>query len=85
VATLFSDFFDVDLDTLDQYRAFDVSIINDLPLFIDPFLLFNSEKQDYHNLHDSILGIVDKLGLSGHKDIVLIDARADNKPSGSKA
>ena len=30
-------------------------------------------------------GILDKLGMSGHKDIVLIDARDDNKPSGSKA
>jgi hypothetical protein len=30
-------------------------------------------------------GILDKLGLLGHRDIVLIDARADNKPSGSKA
>jgi hypothetical protein len=31
------------------------------------------------------LGILDKLGILNHKDIVLIDARADNKPSGSKA
>jgi hypothetical protein len=30
-------------------------------------------------------GILDKLGLLGHKDIILIDARDDNKPSGSKA
>ena len=30
-------------------------------------------------------GILGKLGLLGHQDIVLIDARDDNKPSGSKA
>ncbi len=30
-------------------------------------------------------GILGKLGLLGHRDIVLIDARDDNKPSGSKA
>jgi hypothetical protein len=30
-------------------------------------------------------GVLDKLGVLGHKDIVLIDARNDNKPSGSKA
>jgi hypothetical protein len=30
-------------------------------------------------------GILKKLELLGHKDIVLIDARNDNKPSGSKA
>ena len=29
--------------------------------------------------------ILKELGLMGHKDIVLIDARKDNKPSGSKA
>src|SRR6267142_646370 len=32
-----------------------VSIINDLPLFIDPFLLFNSPKPDYQQLHPDIL------------------------------
>jgi hypothetical protein len=30
-------------------------------------------------------GILDKLKILGHKDIVLINARNDNKPSGSKA
>jgi len=29
--------------------------------------------------------ILKELELVGHKDVVLIDARADNKPSGSKA
>jgi hypothetical protein len=29
--------------------------------------------------------VLKKLGLQGHKDVVLIDARNDNKPSGSKA
>jgi hypothetical protein len=55
VATFFSDYFDIDPDCLDQYGAFDISIINDLPLFIDPFLLFHSESQDYRDLHDSII------------------------------
>jgi hypothetical protein len=30
-------------------------------------------------------GILKKLKLDGHKDLILIDARKDNKPSGSKA
>ncbi len=55
MATFFSDYFDIDPDTLDGYGAFNVSIINDLPLFIDPFLLFNSEKEEYRALHDSII------------------------------
>jgi tetratricopeptide (TPR) repeat protein len=55
VATFFSEFFGIERDTLDQYGAFDVSLVNDLPLFIDPFLLFNSEKQEYQDLHDHII------------------------------
>ena len=55
MATFFSDYFDIDSDALDEYGAFNVSIINDLPLFIDPFLLFNSKKQDYRDLHNSII------------------------------
>lgn len=51
----FSDFFGIPKDTLDQHGAFDVSLINDLPLFIDPFLLFNSKKLEYQKLHDEIL------------------------------
>ncbi|MDH4989107.1 hypothetical protein QEZ47_27080 [Aminobacter anthyllidis] len=30
-------------------------------------------------------GILKRLGLQGHRDVVLIDARRDNKPSASKA
>jgi hypothetical protein len=40
----FSDRFGVDPDALEQYGALDVSLATDLPLFIDPFLLFNSKK-----------------------------------------
>lgn len=55
MATFFSDAFGLDKSIVDDYGAFDVSIINDLPLFIDPFLLFHSEKQEYQDLHDSII------------------------------
>ncbi|RUS44572.1 hypothetical protein [Cohnella sp. AR92] len=51
----FSDFFEVDPMILEEYGAFDVSLINDLPLFIDPFLLFNSDKKEYQLLHNGIL------------------------------
>ncbi|MCP5139544.1 MAG: hypothetical protein H6979_06785 [Chromatiales bacterium] len=54
----FSDFFDVDPVVLDQYGAFNISLINDLPVFIDPFLLFNSEKAEYRSLHDEIIGYI---------------------------
>ncbi len=51
----FSDFFGVDPVLVDAHGAFNVSLINDLPVFIDPFLLFNSEKPEYRALHDEII------------------------------
>jgi hypothetical protein len=51
----FSEHFGVDPALLEQYGAFDVSIVSDLPLFIDPFLLFNSDKPEYQALHEQIL------------------------------
>jgi hypothetical protein len=41
MSTYFSDRFGVDPIALKNYGAFNVSIVTDLPLFIDPFLLFN--------------------------------------------
>jgi hypothetical protein len=54
----FSDYFEVPPATLAAYGAFDVSLVSDLPLFIDPFLLFNSSKAEYQELHESILKYV---------------------------
>lgn len=54
----FSDIFDLDPDLLENYGCFNISLINDLPLFIDPFLLFNSTKPGYRKLHDEILKYV---------------------------
>ena len=41
MSVYFSDFFDVDRDIIESYGAVDISLINDLPLIIDPFLMFN--------------------------------------------
>lgn len=54
----FTDFFNVSEDVLESYGAFNVSLINDLPLFIDPFLLFDSEEEKYKALHDEIIRYV---------------------------
>jgi hypothetical protein len=51
----FSDYFGVSKEDLDAYGAFNVSLINDLPVFIDPFLLFSSEKDEYQTLHQEII------------------------------
>lgn len=51
----FADFFGISANTLEAYGAFNISLINDLPVFIDPFLLFNSKKTEYQALHEGII------------------------------
>jgi hypothetical protein len=54
----FSDYFEISPKTLERYGAFNISLINDLPLFIDPFLLFHSRKHKYKELHSQIIKYV---------------------------
>lgn len=51
----FSDFFNVSRTDLRKYGAFNVSLLSDLPLFIDPFLLFHSRKPEYKQLHQRVI------------------------------
>jgi hypothetical protein len=51
----FSDFFGVSDKKIERYGAFNISLVTDLPLFIDPFLLFNSRKKKYKTLHHNII------------------------------
>ncbi|MGI6443943.1 MAG: hypothetical protein ACOX06_02955 [Candidatus Dojkabacteria bacterium] len=51
----FSEIFNVSKESLEVYGAFNISLVVDLPLFIDPFLLFNSSKSEYQKLHAEIL------------------------------
>jgi hypothetical protein len=51
----FSDHYGLSPATLEEYGAFDISVVSDLPLFIDPFLLFNSSNEKYQALHESII------------------------------
>jgi hypothetical protein len=55
MSTYFNDRFGTDPAKLEKYGAFNISIVTDLPLFIDPFLLFNSRKPRYKELHESIV------------------------------
>lgn len=51
----FSDYFEVSPEIIEEYGAFNISLLADLPLFIDPFLLFNSEKAEYQRLHEDMI------------------------------
>lgn len=73
----FSEFLRVSPDTLEEHGAFNVSLIGDLPLFVDPFLLFNSESPIYQDLHSQILRymrFLKDVTLAGPVPSALVDA-----------
>ena len=45
----FSEKFQVDSELIRAYGAVDISLVCDIPLFVDPMLIFNSEKEPYKN------------------------------------
>ena len=51
----FSKYFNVKKEDIIEYGAIDISLVCDLPLFIDPMLLFNSKKRVYIKLHKDII------------------------------
>jgi hypothetical protein len=51
----FSDIFKISPTVLDEYGAFNISLATDLPLFVDPFLLFHSDNEQYKQLHADII------------------------------
>lgn len=51
----FSEYYGIDASIIEQYGAVDISFVCDLPLFIDPMLIFNSEKEEYKILHSEII------------------------------
>lgn len=52
---LFSEIFNVSSKILEEYGAVDISLVCDIPLFVDPLLIFNSEKDEYKKLHKKII------------------------------
>ncbi|RRA96513.1 hypothetical protein [Paenimyroides viscosum] len=52
---LFSDYFDIDKNVLEKYGALNICLSSDLPLFIDPFLLFASKDTEYQKLHKILI------------------------------
>jgi hypothetical protein len=51
----FSERFQIDADLVNAYGAIDISLVCDIPLFIDPMLIFNSDKPEYQSLHKEII------------------------------
>ncbi|MES2490349.1 MAG: hypothetical protein V4607_11195 [Pseudomonadota bacterium] len=65
----FSDFFGVPPEKIEEYGAFNISLLTDLPLFIDPFLLFSSSKPEYQKLHKEIIEYVKFLKTQSSKPL----------------
>lgn len=55
ISLTFSEYFDIRSSVLDKFGAFNICIKSDLPLFIDPFLLFSSPKKEYIALHEKMV------------------------------
>lgn len=51
----FPDAFAVSPKKIERYGAFNISLVADLPLFVEPFLIFNSRKPKYRRLHRGIV------------------------------
>jgi hypothetical protein len=51
----FSEYYKLPSEALTEYGAFDICVVSDLPMFIDPFLLFTSKRPEYQALHDQIV------------------------------
>lgn len=51
----FSDRFEIDPKVLEDNGAINISLICDIPLFIDPMLIFASDKDEYQRLHKEII------------------------------
>ena len=59
----FSEYFKVKKQLIEDYGAIDINLICDLPLFIDPMLIFNSQKQEYVDLHPRLSHIFEQVAI----------------------
>ena len=72
---LFSERFKIEKNKLEEYGAIDISLVCDLPLFIDPMLIFNSNKLIYKNLHKSIIKYFHFLAKKSEQKLELADIK----------
>lgn len=55
IKLIFSEYFEIEDRCLDEHNALNICLDADLPLFLDPFLLFASDKPEYIKQHDKIV------------------------------
>lgn len=71
----FSEKFKVNSDIIEKYGAVDISLVCDIPLFIDPMLIFNSDKEEYQILHKNIIEYFHFLAKKSDKELDLADIK----------
>ena len=45
----FSEYYEIDPAVLEEYGAFDISVVSDLPLFVDPFPRCRASAKPWHS------------------------------------
>lgn len=66
---LFSEEFEIESNIIEEYGAVDISLVCDIPLFIDPLLIFNSSKDKYKELHNEIIKYFHFLARKSEKEL----------------
>jgi len=51
----FSEKFNVNKKVIEDFGTVDISLVCDIPFFVDPMLIFYSEKEEYKKLHNNII------------------------------
>jgi len=72
----FSEYFGIDPRLLREYGAVDISLVCDMPLFVDPMLIFNSDKPEYKKQHESIIRYFHFLATKANCDLEKSEIRA---------
>lgn len=72
----FSEYFEVESTLLHQYGAIDISLICDMPLFVDPMLIFNSDRTEYKQVHENIIKYLHFLATKANRGLQKNEIRA---------
>lgn len=66
---MFSERFKVSKKEIENYGAIDISLVSDIPMFVDPILIFNSEKEEYKKLHSDMIKYMHFLATKAQSDL----------------
>jgi len=69
---------------LENYTAFDISLVTGLPFFIDLLLLFRTSKAEYQELYNEIIGSgIPNLPIETEREITVLESKISELRSNS--